>query len=370
MDVTVLITGVSSGSTGEQVWKALSLGARRYRLLAANVDPARSVVAPRSARVALPPASDPAYLRALARAANRAGARFLVPGSDPELARVADGRRELAGLTAAIPLANRAETVSLCADKGATSAALARAGFRAPRTTECDDAARAVETAAAAGIPWPVVVKPRRSAGGSVNVFLAQDEDELRFFARWVAENGGGGALLLQEYVGTADDEYTVGVLSWPDGTVAGSCALRRDLTSVLSTRLAVPNRTGRPELGARLAISTGFTQGSVEAYREVRAAAERVAAAVGSAGPLNVQGRFVDGELVVFEINPRFSGTEAMRAMAGWNQAEALIEWHLGIPPRLPAWRPPSVRFVRTLTEHELVPWTVPAAAPTDPVA
>jgi carbamoyl-phosphate synthase large subunit len=370
LELTVLITGVGPGSTGEQVWKALSLGSRPYRLVAGNVDPSRAVIAPLRARVALPPASDPGYLRALARAANQVGARFVVPGSDPELARVVEGREELAGLTGAIPLANGAATVALCGDKGATAAAIARAGLRSPRSAECADPARAVEAAAAAGIPFPVVVKPRRGGGGSVDVFLAQDADELRFFARWVHRNGTGRELLLQEYVGTPEDEYTVGVLSWPDGAIAGSFALRRELTSVLSTRLLVPNRTGRADLGPRLAISTGFTQGSVDAFPEVRAAAERVAAAVGSGGPLNVQGRLVDGELVVFEINPRFSGTEAMRAMAGWNQPEALLEWHLGVSPRLPAWRARRITFVRTLSEHELVPWAAPAGVRGAPVA
>ncbi len=369
MDLTVLITGVGSCSTGEQVWKALSLGSRRYRLVAANTDPARAVIAPISSRVELPRASDPGYLRALARAADQAGARFLVPGSDAELARVALGREELAGLTSAVPLANGAATIALCGDKGATAAALARAGFRSPRTAGCDDAARAGEAAASAGIPFPVVVKPRRSSGGSVDVYLAQDADELRFFAGYVHRNGGG-ALLVQEYVGTPDDEYTVGVLSTPDGAVAGSFALRRDLTSVLSTRLRVPNRTGRAELGTHLAISTGVTQGSVDAFRDVCVAAERIAAAVGSTGPLNVQGRLVDGELVVFEINPRFSGTEAMRAMAGWNQAEALVDWHLGLPSRLAGWRAPRRTFVRTLAEHELVPWMAAAPARAEPVS
>lgn len=369
MDLTILVTGVAPGSTGEQAWKALSMGARPYRLVAANVDPSRAVVAPLAARVALPPASDPRYLEALARAANRAGAAFVVPGSDAELARVVEGREELAALTRAIPLANGAATVALCADKGATAAAVARAGLRSPRTVGCAEAAGAADAAARAGIPFPVVVKPRRSSGGSVDVFLAQDPEELRFYARHVLLGRPGQALLLQEYVGTPEDEYTVGVLSWPDGAVAGSVALRRELASVLSTRLAVPNRTGRTELGPRLAVSTGFTQGTIDSFPEVRVAAERVARAVGSTGPLNVQGRLVDGELVVFEVNPRFSGTEAMRAMAGWNQPEALLEWHLGIPPRLPAWRAPRATFVRTLSEHELVPWAAPAAARADPV-
>jgi carbamoyl-phosphate synthase large subunit len=61
-----------------------------------------------------------------------------------------------------------------------------------------------------------------------------------------------------------------------------------------------------------------------------VRAKAEAIAQALGSVGPLNIQGRLDSGEFVPFEINPRFSGTTPMRAMAGFNEPELLIDWHL----------------------------------------
>jgi carbamoyl-phosphate synthase large subunit len=146
-----------------------------------------------------------------------------------------------------------------------------------------------------------------------------------------------------------------VGVLHHPDGTLAGSFALRRDLRSLLSTRLRVRNRTGRAELGPHLVVSSGVSQGEVDDFPEVRAQAERVARAVGSRGPLNVQGRLVGSELVVFEVNPRFSGTESMRAMCGWNAPETLVEWHLGLAPSMAGYRASPCTFVRTLVEHRL---------------
>jgi carbamoyl-phosphate synthase large subunit len=54
------------------------------------------------------------------------------------------------------------------------------------------------------------------------------------------------------------------------------------------------------------------------------------MANALGSVGPLNIQGRLDNGEFVAFEINPRFSGTTPMRAMAGFNEPELLIDWYL----------------------------------------
>jgi carbamoyl-phosphate synthase large subunit len=361
MELGVLVTGVGSGSTGEQVVRALRRARRRYRVAVANVAPARSLVAPEvEARVALPPASAPDYLRALARAAEAFGARFVVPGTDVELRAVAGARAELSRLTAAIPLVNDAAVIRLCQDKGATAAALAAAGFRAPRTVGCAREADLAGAMARGGLAYPVVLKPAGRGGGSVDVYVAQDERELAFYGALVLR---GGPALLQEYVGDPASEFTVGVLHAPDGALLGSFALRRTLGSPLSTRLKVPNRTGRAELGPELVVSSGFSQGEVDEYPEVRAAAERIAAAVGSRGPLNVQGRLVDGQLVVFEINPRFSGTEGIRALAGWNAPEALVDWHLGEPPALASWRPRRTTFVRTVTECELPVEPEPAA-------
>lgn len=365
MDIGVLVTGVGSGSTGEQVCRALRQGKRCYRIAVANVEVERTVVVAEARRIALPPASDPGYLRSLAQAANAVGARFIVPGSDAELVRVAAGREALADLTPAIPLVNAAAAIALCLDKGATAAALAWAGLRVPRTLDCTKIEALLEGVARERLRYPLVLKPRRG-GGSADVFVAQDEDELRFHAGRVVR--AGAAAIVQEYVGDPGAEYTVGVLHLPDGTLAGSFALRRDLQSLLSTRLRTPNLTGRSELGPDLVISSGFSQGDVDDFPEVRAHAERVAAAVGSRGPLNVQGRLVGSELVVFEVNPRFSGTEAMRAMSGWNAAEALIEWHLGLAPSIGAVRARPCTYVRTLVEHQIE--RAPAAHPSPPAS
>jgi carbamoyl-phosphate synthase large subunit len=351
-EIVILVTGVGSGSTGEQVVKALRLGRRRYRIVVGNVDLARTVVVAGVERVALPPADDPGYLAALAVAANRVSARFLVPGTDAELARFVGEREALGRLTAAVPLVNDPRVVAICSDKAATATAVARSGLRAPRTAECASLAGALAAAGPGGVPYPVVLKPRRG-GGSADVWVAQDEEELRFHVARALR--GGEAAVLQEYVGDPAHEFTVGVAHGPDGACLGSIALRRELSSLLSVRSRAPNRTARAELGPELVVSSGFTQGHVDDFPEVRAQAERLAAALGSRGPLNVQGRLVGKDLVVFEVNPRFSGTEAMRAMAGWNGPEALVDRHLGAPNRLAGFRARPRTFVRTLAEHEL---------------
>jgi carbamoyl-phosphate synthase large subunit len=120
-------------------------------------------------------------------------------------------------------------------------------------------------------------------------------------------------------------------VLCYPDCSLVGSVVLHRNILSGLSNRLKVLNRTGREELGNVLAISTGISQGTIRDFQSIKAQAEAMAQSLNSVGPLNIQGRWENEQFVPFEINPRFSGTTPMRAMAGFNEPELLIDWHLG---------------------------------------
>jgi len=78
------------------------------------------------------------------------------------------------------------------------------------------------------------------------------------------------------------------------------------------------------------LAISSGVSQGRIDDFPEVRDPCEALAEGLDSRGPLNIQCRMHQGELVVFEINPRFSGTSLLRALAGFNEPDLLIRLHV----------------------------------------
>lgn len=104
--------------------------------------------------------------------------------------------------------------------------------------------------------------------------------------------------------------EFTIGVLHYPDGQLTGSVAMHRHITSGLSSRIRVENRTSRTDIGPALAVSSGISQGEIGDFPEMRVQAERTAELFGSAESLNVQRRIADGEIIVFEISPPFSGT------------------------------------------------------------
>lgn len=349
--ITALVTAVGGIGVGEQILKALVL-VGGYRLVACDLDDRTPQFALADASEVLPEAGDPSYLYELFDACERHDVDIVFIGSEAELTVVSEVRDQFAdaGIIVAI---NLASTVRICADKNLASQFLTAHGFAAPRHVlvaghhDCD------------GIDWfPVVVKPCRGGRGSRDCFLAQDQRQLHSLLDYLAPQAGG--VMVQEYVGDAANEYTVGVLHDLDGNFLNSIALHRRLDLQLSVRQSALNESGRPELGDTLIISSGVSQGTIGTFPEVTHACEAIADALDARGPINVQCRLVDGEVVVFEINPRFSGTTSLRAMVGYNEPDVLIRRHLlgeSVPERFP-YRPAMI--LRSLRE-----WVVPTPAP-----
>lgn len=324
--VRVLVTGVGGGGLGEQLLKALRLAETPYQLIAADVVRESVGFTLADETCLLPMARDPGYLDALVAAVERLRPAVVIPASEPELRVVAGARARLEALGVFVPIQPEA-VIARCDDKAETHAFLAAAGFDQPRhlRVATPDELEAIDF-------FPCVIKPASGGSGSAHVYVVQDADELRALGAYVLRSAD--ALVVEEYVGRPDSEFTVGVLHDLDGELIHSIAIRRLILSGLSNRMRVPNRTGRAELGDTLAVSSGVSQGIVDDFPEVRDVCERVAAAVGSRGPLNVQCRVHQGRVMVFEINPRFSGTASLRACVGFNEADLLIRRHvLGQP-------------------------------------
>jgi carbamoyl-phosphate synthase large subunit len=186
----------------------------------------------------------------------------------------------------------------------------------------------------------PCIVKPAVASGGSAFVFFAKDRDEAHIYCTYLRNNGR--IPVAQEYLSEENGEFTVGVLSMPDGSCAGAIALKRSFNSKLSVSMR----------GEDFLISSGYSQGRIDEYPEVCAAATLIAKRLGSSGPLNVQGRFsADGIFMPFEINPRFSASTFLRTLAGFNEVDFFTRSTLGLELKArlniqPGW------YLRTLSE------------------
>lgn len=323
--IRVLITAIGGGGHGDQILKALRLTPPgRYTIFGADANKTCAQASLVERFVTLPFASDPEYMEILLHTCRELGVRALFHGCEPELLMFASNRKLIENSGIFLPI-NDTSLIKLCMDKAKTNALLDDLGFPAPRyvkvTSESEFDA----------VDWfPVVVKPAVGGGGSANVFIAQDMKELKALAAYLGLGGITSGFMIQEYVGTPDEEFTVGVLHDLDGRYVNAIAVKRHLNSGLSVRTSVSNRTRRAELGPRLVISSGVSQGNIGRYDSVTSQCREIADRLGSRGPLNLQCRIVDGKVRVFEINPRFSGTTSLRAMVGYNEPDLLIQKHI----------------------------------------
>ena len=331
--MTVFVGAIGGGGHGEQIVKALRLaGAERYRIVGGDVSRYCPQFALVDVPVLLPKATESCYIDAVLALARRFDVKAVFHGCEPELLAFHRNRDTFIRNNIFLPI-NAPEVIEVCMDKTRTAAFLAMHGFDPPasRPFTGREAIASVEA-------YPVVVKPAKGGGGSRDAFIAQTPLQLESLADFL--DVANELFLIQDYVGRFDEEYTVSVLHDMDGRFIQSIAIRRLINSALNMRLAVRNRTGRAELGDWLVISSGVSHGEVADFPEVRTQCETIAKELGSKGAINIQCRFVEGRLRVFEINPRFSGTTSLRAMVGYNEPDLLLRRHLlgeNIPVRFP---------------------------------
>lgn len=319
--ITVLITGVGGGGVGEQVMKSLQLRGDRYKIIGTDMTRFSLGMYRGIYRVdtkyLLPPAGDDSYLDKLLEACDKEGVQVLVPGSEPELRAISKQRQRFTG-QGILLLINTQEVIDRCMNKWETHQWLGEHGFRSPDSCLPDGAN-------ASSVELPAIVKPAVGGGGSFNCYMAQDMDELLFFIDYIRKQGIQP--IVQKYMGAVDSEYTVGVLTdMVSGELLGSIALRREIMSGLSNRMRMPARYGK----GVLVVSSGISQGEFRDYPQIRRECERIALAIGSRGPMNIQCRVHEGAVYTFEINPRWSGTTCLRTLAGRNEPDILIRRHL----------------------------------------
>ncbi len=208
------------------------------------------------------------------------------------------------------------EVIEPCADKLRTEAWLRGMGLPSPATATPDAGLERL----LAEVGLPLIAKPRRGSG-SRGLLVVDTEEGLRDL---LAQPPGD--YCLQQLID--GPEYTCGLLFDRGGTLRDSICMRRRLHE---------GRTVAAEIETPPALP-GFI--------------ERFAAGVPAVGALNLQFRVPEsGEIMVFEINPRLSGSTALRIAAGFNDPLRLYEHFLdGRPISRAQVRP--VRLFRHWTE------------------
>jgi len=317
-----LVTAIGGSGYGEQILKSLKLAESiKPWVLGADRNPYVHQMEWVDEAVTLPSASEDRYISELLTICLDKKIQFLFHGSEPEMRIISKNRKifEDIGVTLVI---NSEKVIDTCSDKIKASEFLNANGFRTPKFVLVDHLDDAVSQLIDF---FPVIVKPYRDSGGSTNVFICQTFHELENIFNYLVSSGSKN-LMIQEYVGNSESEYTVGVLSDFEGTVIDSIGVKRKLRGGLNIRSRVPNRSAIGNFGSELVVSSGISEGLVGRFEEITKQCEEMAIALKSVTAVNFQCRVVDGVPWVFEINPRLSGTSSLRAIKGFNEPEILI--------------------------------------------
>ncbi len=336
--INILVLGVGGGGVGEQILKALHMTTHIETFkIGTDISDFTSGKRFLDEFYIMPSANSPEYKDRLLEIIDKHKIQFVFPGSEPEMIFLSENRSLLENRGISHSL-NTKQVISTCSNKYACYTKLENEGLVVPRYKKIDG----VQDISDIDF-FPIILKPNVGSGGSASVHLATDMDECELLVRYMLKNGID--IVAQQYVGDHAQEYTIGVNSDHNGQVMGSIAIKRRLTNALSTRSVIKRNQ------CLYMISSGLSQGEVCHRPTLQAQAERVAIVLDSRGPINVQCREVDGALMLFEVNPRLSGTTALRAMAGYNEPEALIlKYVLGQELELKEYR--EMRIARTVEE------------------
>jgi carbamoyl-phosphate synthase large subunit len=286
----VLVTG-AGGAAGVAVIRALH--AAGHFVIAVDSDPQAVGLRLADAGRPVPRFDDPTYLTALIRVATVYEAQALIctVAEEYQVLALAEEFLEEAGLRSLMP---SIDSVRTCIDKWLFAQAMESSGLPVPATG----------LATADGIPGPWIVKPR-SGRGSRDVHTCRTKKELAAALVLTPDP------IVQSRVDGA--EFTADALVYPAGEVCGVVA--------------------RWRLATKGGIST---LGTTFDAHDVTDVVRRVLKSIGHVGPANVQG-FVtpDGDVVIVEVNSRFSGGLPLSQHAGADLVGEYLRAIMGREPR-----------------------------------
>lgn len=321
----VLVTAVGGNGNGSQILKALVMAENgspgRYKVYGTDRYQCMDGMSREGRFAEVPDARSPEYLPSVLELCSRWNIDVLFPGSDAELFVCAEKLESFIDLGICVPIQRR-ELIEWCSRKACIQNHMCRLGIPVPQSYsgETPYELHRLEN-------YPYILKPTEGGGGSRGVYIAQDYEEIHNLFGYLKLEPESSGYILQEYVGTPDSEFSVGILHDGDGAYMGGVALNRDLTTNLNIAIRLKNTTQRHDLGKELIVSSGISQGRIGGHLDVVEQCRGIAEALVSRGPLNIQCRVVDGRVVVFEINPRLSGSTSLRALAGFNEPDLLVK-------------------------------------------
>ena len=293
----VLVTGVG-GIVGQGIIKCLNMSnddersSLWYGIIGANASPFAAGLFMVKKGVIIPKANDDKYIASLIEIIKWNKVTAVYVGTDPELVIISKNKKFIEEETSAKVLVNPVNVIDIARDKWKTFRFLKENSFPCAESSIPEYLTSFLDRH-----KFPLVVKPRE-AFGSLQFHVVNDRLELDYAISNIVKCGWRP--IIQEYLAGEDNEYTTGVL------------IDSEHNRVISS------------VSIQKYLKFGQTyKALIDDFIEIRKLSEKISLTLGARGAVNIQSKLSDGINKVFEINPRFSATCPMRAVAGINEPD-----------------------------------------------
>ena len=292
--IRVLITGVGS-LLGQGILKSIKDSSLDCHVTGADYFPSavglywvdKGYILP---DILKPEIEESEWVAALINVINQEKITIVLPGIDFEIPILARNKSTIEKQTGVLLVVSSERIVTVGNDKWETVKYLKANKFNYPQSCLPKTVNTYLKTHS-----FPLIIKPR-FGHTSENVFLVTNKSQLNQAIQSCPKP------IIQEYLGDPTQEYTCGV-TYIDHEILTLISLRRIL------------KNGNTQ------------QAFCEKTDEIDACIRKLTLELKPYGPLNFQLRLTERGPVVFEINPRFSGTTPIRALFGVNEVEAVVK-------------------------------------------
>jgi carbamoyl-phosphate synthase large subunit len=295
---TVLVTATGT-VIAQGIIKSLNLANEakdnpvKYRIIGADMSPDAPGLYRSHSGVLVPPAASADYIHHLIKLCKQREVRAVFVGSDDELLTIARAQTQIEKESATKALVGPIDLISKARDKWKT--------FEFCRINNVPHAASALPSNReefAREFGFPLVVKPREGYG-SVHFSVAKNKEEMDFSIQAIER--AGWHPVIQEFL--AGEEFTTGITVDTSG--------EKIMSSISIKKIIKHGQTYKA---------------FVDDFDIVRQSAEKFASKLGAKGAINIQAKLQGDKPVIFEVNPRFSATCPIRAVAGINEPDIVF--------------------------------------------
>lgn len=294
--INVLVLGIG-GNTGLGIIKALKKSNLPIRLFGACIDDGNVGHLIVNDFYISPYANSPSFIGWLINLCQDKEIDIVFSGVEEILTTIAINHKLIQKLNKTVFMVSSFEFLEIAQDKFKTVEWLKNNGFNFPRyckTISIDE----LDSFLLNYSP-PYILKPIRGKSSN-GVEIIHDFGGLKSYI-------GNENYILEEYIGSDEEEYTVGCYVGRNGFVFEPIIMRRKLHN-----------------GNTIFAEIIFDQ-------QIKTYCMNICKKFGSKGPLNIQLRLDnDKNPVCFEINLRYSGTTPIRAEFGFNDVAAAIKEHV----------------------------------------